>query len=74
MAKRIVRLTESDMNRLVRRIVKEQRMLNEGACLTEKTTDDLRTDMQQLKKQNAVVELEGACLYVTIGQTSYLLD
>lgn len=73
---KIVRLTERDMSRLVRKVIKEQRMLNEGACLTdgtEKSVNDLRTDMQQLKKQNAVVELQGSCLYVTIGQTDYLI-
>jgi hypothetical protein len=39
--KRIVRLTESDLTRIVRRVVKESRLLKEGAG---KTAFDLITD------------------------------
>jgi len=71
--RKIVRLTERDMSRLVRKVIKEQNLINEGACMSENDTDDLKTDMAQLKKSNAVVELHGSCLYISVGQKSYLI-
>lgn len=71
--KKLVRLTESDMNRLVRKVIQEQRLLNEGACVSDRDVEDLRAEMARIKKTNASVELQGSCLYLTIGQTSYLL-
>jgi len=71
--KNIVRLTESDLNRLVRKVIQEQRLLNEGVCVSDRDVEDLRAEMARIKKTTASVELNGSCLYVTIGQQSYLL-
>ena len=73
MAKKIVRLTENDINRLVRKVI------NEGACESgEQTIDQLKQGAYQASQGKdssftATVRGGGSCWYldVKIGNTNY---
>jgi hypothetical protein len=76
---RIVRLTERDMSRLVRKVIKEQRMLNEGVCgVGEHEIEQLKQGAYQATQGkeatfNATVSGGVSCWYldVKIGNTNY---
>jgi hypothetical protein len=77
--KKIVRLTENDMTRLVRKIVNEQYLINESACESgEHTIDQLKQaayKTTQGKDATFTATVGGGvnCWYlnVKVGNTNY---